>query len=539
MWSLGNESYYGKNHDAMSKFIKSRDNSIKGINRLIHYEGTAWHDVREQLKDPDCVDVVSRMYTTSFDMAEYVYKTGDKRPVFWCEYCHSMGNGPGDLTDYWNDIYTYPNFIGGCIWEWRDHVAPLGNEKYGYGGDFGEETNDGNFCCDGLVFNDLGIKAGTLEAKYVYQPLKTELDGKTLTVSNRFDFKNFCDYDFVWGIAADGNITESGKLKIDLEAHEEKTIELDFDVPACKYGAYLNISMIDKSGCEVAFEQHEINTAREVEADYGKAEIELVSKEYAKIFGKNFEYIFNLHYGCIEKLDEYIKAPMQLTVWKAPIDNDMHIKGKWFGENYHKTHNKIYDVSVRDNVIKVTGALATVSKQAFLKYETTYEFFANGNIRVSFDGDFDQKRTYLPRLGFEFKVSDKDFEYFGYGPCEAYIDMHHGAKMGLYQSNTQKEYVPYIKPQDHGNHYNTKYLKLGGCTFVSQQGFEFNVSDYSVSELSSKRHYFELTKDEYTNVRIDYKVSGIGSASCGPLLAEQYQLNDKSIHFNYTIIKNN
>ncbi len=539
MWSLGNESNYGKNHDAMSEWIKGRERTIKGIDRLIHYEGVWQWGTRDQLKDPDCVDVISRMYETPDELVKYLYQTGDKRPVFWCEYCHAMGNGPGNLMEYWDFIYNNKNFIGACIWEWRDHAAPLGNGKYGYGGDFGEETHNDNICCDGLVFYDKGIKAGTLEAKYAYQPLKTELDGKILTFTNRFDFKNFREYDFVWEVVSDGNVTESGKLKIDLEAHKEKSVELDFTVPSCKYGTYLNISMLDKYGFEIAFEQHEINTACEVKEGYGKAEIELVSKEYAKITGRNFEYVFNLHYGCIEKLDEYIKTPMQLTVWKAPTDNDMYTKDKWLEENYNKMHNKIYGVSVMDNVIKVTGSLTTVSKQAFLKYETTYEFFANGNIKVSFDGDFDQKRTYLPRLGFEFKVCDKNFEYFGYGPCEAYIDMHHGAKMGLYQSNTQKEYVPYIKPQEHGNHYNTKYLKLGAYTFVSQKGFEFNVSDYSVSELESKRHYFELEKDEYTNVRIDYKVSGVGSGSCGPQLAEQYQLNDKNIHFNYTIIKNN
>ena len=539
MWSLGNESSYGKNHDAMSEFIKSRDNSIKGINRLIHYEGTSWHDSNESLKDPDCVDVVSRMYTTPFDMSEYVYKTGDKRPIFWCEYCHSMGNGPGDLTDYWNDIYENPNFIGGCIWEWRDHAAPLGDGKYGYGGDFGEETNDGNFCCDGLVFHDLGIKAGTLEAKYTYQPLKTELDGKRLTLSNRFDFTDFSGYDIVWELVSDGNVIKKGKIETSLKPHRTETALLDFDIPECKYGAYLNISMLDKNGYKLAQTQHEICGAKPIEKEKSKAFIEVISNEYAKISGNGFEYLFNMHYGYIEKLGDYLKTPMKLSVWRAPTDNDRFISGKWRGENYNKMHNKVYSAEVKDNVIKVTGALATVSKQSFIKYEAAYEFFANGDIGVNFYGEFDRKRTFLPRFGFEFKVCDKRFEYFGYGPYEAYIDMHHASKMGLYQSNSEKEYVPYVKPQEHGNHYNTKYLKLGDYTFVSQKGFEFNVSDYSVSELESKRHYFELEKDEYTNVRIDYKVSGIGSDSCGPHLAEQYQMNDKEICFNYLIKKNN
>ncbi len=295
-------------------------------------------------------------------------------------------------------------------------------------------------------------------------------------------------------------------------------------------GEYVGYSTVSRSMSEFKIEL--------CEGENGMALIEVVSNEYAKISGSGFEYLFNMHYGHIEKLDDYLKTPIKLSVWRAPTDNDMHIKGKWFGENYHKMHNKVYDVAVKDNIIKVTGALMTVSRQPFVKYEASYEFFANGSIGVSFRGEFDQKRTFLPRLGFEFKVCDKEFEYFGYGPYEAYIDMHHASKMGFYQSNSEKEYVPYIKPQEHGNHYNTKYLKLGDYTFVSQQGFEFKVSDYPASELSSKRHYFELEKDKYTNVRIDYKVSGIGSDSCGPHLAERYQMNDKEIRFNYLIKKN-
>ncbi len=164
-----------------------------------------------------------------------------------------------------------------------------------------------------------------------------------------------------------------------------------------------------------------------------------------------------------------------------------------------------------------------------------YTFFADGSIDVSFEGDFDDYRTFIPRLGFEFKTEEKVFEYFGYGPCESYVDMHHGSKMGMYQSSADREYVDYVKPQEHGNHYNTKYLKLGKYIFESNKGFEFNVSEYSKEELERKKHNFELATDEFTNVRIDYKVSGIGSGSCGPQLLEKYQLNDKNIIFNFTI----
>ena len=183
------------------------------------------------------------------------------------------------------------------------------------------------------------------------------------------------------------------------------------------------------------------------------------------------------------------------------------------------------------NCIYVKAALATVSRMPFLKYEAVYRFYSNGSIDVELNAEFDEKRTFLPRLGFEFAVDEKDFEYFGYGPYESYIDMHHGSKMGMYKSSASKEYIDYIRPQEHGNHYNTKYISLGNISFICEQGMDINISEYTTSELDSKTHNFELQKSGAVNVRLDYKVSGIGSGSCGPQLSEKYQMKDKNIHF--------
>lgn len=534
MWSLGNESNYGENFAAMSKFLKTREMEIPGINRLIHYENAYCN--KTETKDPDTVDVVSRMYWTTTQMIDYIETTGDKRPMFLCEYSHAMGNGPGDVTDYWKVIDRYPNMIGGCIWEWADHVAQDESGNLCYGGDFGEETSDGNFCCDGVVFCDRGFKAGSLEAKYAYQPLAAEWSDGVLTVYNKYDFTDFSEFDFLWNVTADGKIIADGILALSTPPHGSESVKIQFDVPECSFGAYLNISMKNKAGYEVAFTQHELKGAKAPEAGKGSVSI-AENGEYAEISGDGFEYKFNMHYGYIEKLNDYLKAPIKLSVWRAPTDNDRVIKNKWFDENYNKMHNKVYDVSIEDNRIKVKGSLSSVSRMPFFSYTAIYTFFADGRIDVSLDGEFDQKRTFLPRLGFEFAVSDSDFEYFGFGPHESYIDMHHGSKMGMYESSAEKEYVPYIKPQEHGNHYNTKYMKIGEFSFVSGEGFDMNVSEYSTEELASKNHYFELEKNGVTNVRIDYKNSGIGSGSCGPQLIEKYRMMDKSVHFEFSIVK--
>lgn len=534
MWSLGNESNYGENFAAMSDFLHGRQSEIKGINRLVHYENV-YCGTNGVVKDPDTVDVVSRMYATPDDIAKYYYQTGDKRPFIWCEYCHAMGNGPGDLADYWEVIDRTPYMVGACIWEWADHVAPNEKGELCYGGDFGEETHDGNFCCDGLVFSDRSFKAGSLEAKAVYQPLETVLDKNVLTLRNKFDFTSFSDYTFEWNITADGETVQNGILKLDTAPHTTESAALDFKIPECKFGAYLNISMKDKNGREIAFTQHKLADTATLPNGSGKAEIKACG-EYATISGSGFEYKFNMHYGYLESMNGLINSPLKLSVWRAPTDNDRNIRVKWHDANYDKTHTKVYSVEINDNVITVQAGLAAVARSEFFKYTVSYTFFADGRIDVSLSGKFDKDRVFLPRLGFEFTTGERNFKYFGYGPNEAYRDMHHGSKIGMYESTAEKEYVDYIKPQEHGNHYDSRYLKLGKLEVVSSNGMEISVSEYTSKELTSKMHNFELKKSDDVNVRIDYKVSGLGSGSCGPLVAEQYRVNDENIKFDFSLL---
>ncbi len=532
MFSLGNESNFGRNFYAMSGYIRRREAQRGGISRLVHYEGA--HINNPEKKDPDAVDVVSRMYATPEKMLAYRQETGDNRPIFWCEYSHAMGNGPGDLMDYWRFFAQYPFFIGGCIWEWRDHVALREDGRFGYGGDFGEETHDGNFCCDGLVFHDLGLKAGSMEAKYAYQPMEAAWDAGVLTVRNRFDFRSFSDYSFLWEVTADGVTTSSGRLK--LEAGGQETVCLPFrpEIPASRWGTWLRLSMQDAAGREVAFEQMLLAEGTPEEASAPGAAIRQEG-EWAVISGPDFSYRFNLHYGCLETMDAFLKAPMELTVWRAPLDNDRWLRKRWENERYDKCHNKVYSCTIDGSTIRVKAALASVSRAPFFRYSAAYTFREDGRIDVVLEGDFDRNRTHLPRLGFSFRTDQRRFSYLGYGPWESYVDMHHGAWMGRFDSDVDREYVPYLKPQDYGCHFDTKQLDIGPFRFESAQGFSFQAVDYTARELTEKTHSFELEKDTYTNVRIDWKVSGIGSESCGPELRQQYRVDDESVRFAFSI----
>ena len=534
MFSLGNESNYGVNFAAMSRYIKAREAQRAGISRLVHYENAYCNNTQKM--DPDTVDLVSRMYWTPDRMLAYHVQTGDKRPIFLCEYSHAMGNGPGDVVDYMRNMEQYTYMIGGCIWEWADHAAPIEGDDMGYGGDFGEETHDGNFCCDGLVFHDRSFKAGSLEAKYAYQPMNAGWQDGVLTVINKNDFRNFSEYNFVWEVTADGRVDSEGSLALTAAGHEEIRVPLAVRIPDSEFGTYLRLSMREKDGREAAFEQIKLSDGQMTAVSAVGAEI-TEAGEYAIIKGEGFCYKFNLHYGYLEEMDDYLKTPMQLTIWKAPTDNERKVRIKWSEDKYDRVHGKVYGYHIDGDSIRVHASLAPVSRCPFFRYVAEYSFYADGRVDITLDGDFDQTRCFLPRLGFEFKVDEKEFTYFGYGPSESYIDMHHGSWMGLFESSAEKEYVPYIKPQEHGSHFNTKYLNLGKFKFVSEEGFSCNVSEYTSEELTAKKHGFELEKDRYTNVRIDYKVSGIGSASCGPEILDQYQMMDQKVHFAFSIRK--
>lgn len=247
---------------------------------------------------------------------------------------------------------------------------------------------------------------------------------------------------------------------------------------------------------------------------------------------------------------------MTLGVWRAPTDNDRNIKKLWTPQDnddvsttfelaYAKTdayESRLVSVDGDETVIEAEVRLASAARLPVLKATVKYTVYANGKIDVSLVGDVPEAFPHLPRLGFDITMpaGSEKVAYFGMGPCENYVDMHHAAHMGYFETTVTDEYVDYIKPQEHGNHTNVYYAAvydiLGrGLLFEGADTFEFKASHYSAEELTEKQLNVDLEADERTFVRIDYKVGGIGSNSCGPQLAEAYQLNDKHIEFAFSI----
>ena len=534
-WSTGNESGHGINHVKMAEWTKNRDNT-----RLIHIEDAS------RKGEIHNADIFSKMYPAVTELEEYATNDKYDLPVFLCEYSHAMGNGPGDVFDY-NELFNkYPKLIGGCVWEWADHTVEVDGVRK-YGGDFeGEVTNDGNFCCDGMVFADRSFKSGSLEVKAAYQPLHSELNGNTLTVTNRFDFTNLNECELLLSLEIDGKNSMTEKKTVDLAPHESTDIILDIPNFNCELGAYINVSLL-KDGNEIAFMQHEV-CANIIKPSKEKPFTDVKEDDY-KIYinGSNFEYVFSKVYGSFESIKvngkEQIKAVPVITSHRATTDNEKNRKAFWNnvniwqGENVDAQFSKIYDVKAENGKITVNGSLAGVSRKPYFKYTAVYEITENGEINVTLNGNVREDTTWLQRLGFEFLLPEtsKEFEYFGMGPYENYIDMHHASRMGAFKSSADKEYVDFIRPQEHGNHMNTKYLKIGDLVFKTEDKFEFSVSNYSIPEIEKAEHSSELVKDGNVHLRIDYKNSGLGSNSCGPELQEKYRLSEKEIELQFSI----
>ncbi|MBO5069449.1 MAG: glycoside hydrolase family 2, partial [Roseburia sp.] len=534
MWSTGNESGHGCNHVEMIRWAKKRDNT-----RLIHCEDASR---KGQIHN---ADVYSRMYPSLADIEKFAQTDDINMPVFLCEYSHAMGNGPGDVY-YYNELFDqYPKLIGGCIWEWADHVVTVdGVQKYG--GDFeGELTHDGNFCCDGLVFADRSFKAGTLEAKAAYQPIRTTYEDGVLTVYNRLDFTNLDEYQFVYYIEVDGQKIVEKQLALSVEPHSSAKIKVDYKETRCMYGAYLH-TVLTKGDKICASTQHELPY---ILPAMEKTKAAVLTEDDLNIYasGAGFSYVFSKHCGAFTSIvvdgEEQLSGRMMLSAFRAPTDNDRVIKVRWAnintwqGENLDCAFSKVYRCHIENGAIQVSGSLAGVSRSPFIKYSLTVKITENGQIDFCLNGNVREDAIWLPRLGFEFELPEKTnaFTYYGQGPLESYCDMCHAAKMGMYTSDTEQEYVNYVRPQEHGNHNQVKMLKIGKLEFLSRDGFDANVSKYSIAALYQAEHTDELSADGKTHLRIDYKVSGIGSNSCGPELEEAYRLKEKQIQFCFTV----
>ena len=538
MWSLGNEAgYHSISNDPMIEYLRKVDSE-----RLIHFESACWKE--EGIRK---TDVYSCMYPSIARVIDELTVKDRQRPIYFCEFSHAMGNGPGDVWQYVDLMYQYPNYVGGCIWEWADHVV-VDNGVQKYGGDFpGELTHDGNFCCDGLVFADRSFKAGTYETKAAYAPFRFEYKGGRIKITNHYDFTNLYEHTFKYKVRVDEKTVEEKEFKLKLAPKKSASVKIDNIPASCKLGASIDVELIDPCGNSLGVLSQVIDCKKIMEKEELVPAKLINDKFFVYAKGDNFEYRYNKQIGNFDSIkvngEEILAEAVKLSTMRALTDNDKRMafrwtkKDEWTGENIDYTFTNIYKVNVNGNSIIAEGSLGGISRLPYFRYKLKVSIFANGKIVYNLDGDVRKDTVWLPRLGFEFalKKENKSFTYFGMGPYENYCDMTHHVRRDLFTSDVDSEYVNYVRPQEHGNHQDTCLLNIENKLVFKGKKFEFNVSKYSIEQIHAAQHTDEFGDVNATHVRIDYKVSGVGSSSCGPDLEPQYQLNEKNIKFSFEV----
>lgn len=536
-WSLGNESGYGVNHEKMARAIRLMDPS-----RPIHYE---------QDLEAKTADIYSQMYTSIPKCLEIVRKKDDK-PFFLCEYAHAMGQGPGNLEDYWQLIYKYPRFIGGCVWELVDHgitaKAPDGSgDYYAYGGDFGEYPHDGNFCVDALCYPDRSPHTGLIEYGHVLRPVRAKLRDETsgkVTLYNCLSFTDLNAYAFSWQIKCMGILVAEGDKQVSCKPGQSTTIQLPL-------GAYPKNSVLTlqfklkqsanwaPAGFAVAKDQLELQLGSKLPAAAPVKKSLKLEKDDRHISVSNGQtvYCFGFDkaglYSICHAGTELLKAPFSCNLWRAPTDNDRgfgaNIAKLWaqYGLDKMLARVTVFDAFEQDgNVyVKVESVHGPAIFKPIVKLSQNYRFTGSG--RVVLDVQYSPLEAqpmafYLPRLGLRFqmpRVFDK-LAWYGRGPHESYPDKKTGALLDLYKASVESTHEPYIYPQENGSHQDTQFVAItdaaGTGLLIAGQRFSFSAHHYTQEALTKAAHTYELHNEDLTEICIDGVMGPLGSNSCGP-----------------------
>ena len=568
MWSMGNESAYGCNFEKALEWTKNFD-----PDRITQYESARYRNYDETY-DYSNLDVYSRMYPALSEIQEYLDKDGSK-PFLLVEYCHSMGNGPGDFEDYFQMIQDNDKMCGGFVWEWCDHAiahgtAENGKTIYAYGGDHGEEIHDGNFCMDGLVYPDRTVHTGLLEYKNVYRPARVisyNKESGELVLHNYMDFDDLKDYVKIsYELTQDGLVISKGILpEFFVAPHGEGKTNLKINVPE-NGKCYLKLIYHLKKELPLLDEDH-ILGFDEIEVSKEDTKCKLAEKWIPKtvvdselqvnendtqihIKGREFAYTIDKRTALFTEMKfagrEYLNHPMELNIWRAPTDNDMYIKSEWKKAHYDKAYTRAYTTEVVQGKhgVKITSHASVVAEtvQKILDVTITWKIEAAGKIDADIAVTKDDEFPDLPRFGVRMFLDKKlsAVRYFGMGPQESYCDKHQAASHGLYRADVGDLHEDYIRPQENGSHYDCEYVELNnsryGIVASAEKAFSFNASYYTQEELEKKTHNYELIESDSVVFCVDYALNGIGSNSCGPVVLDQYRFDDVLFRFQFTLI---
>lgn len=554
IWSLGNESGYGKSFEDAGRWVKSYDKT-----RLTHYEGSVFFS-NGYKNDTSMLDIYSRMYPTFDEINEDIKTKAHGKPYLLCEYAHAMGNSPGDLEDFFQIMERQPTMCGGFVWEWCEHGAICGTSKdgtplLGYGGDFGEYPNDGNFCVDGLVSPFREIRSGLLELKNVLRPVRANYDGSLLTLKSYNSFLNAENMlKIYYAFSIDGIESERvylNKLSLPPKKEQSFTIEApkfkDKTICLNVYYVAVNLPLVDEETV-LGHDQFLLNRVplkTEIK-NITSPEFKETPRSYVVSTDKG-EYIFDKFTALFAEIGDVLTRPMQWNLWRAPMDNDRKIKSDWYEAGYNVVQPHVYKTSAvkskEGTVITANLCLAAVSRQKVLDITAKYTIYKSGEIVFDIQVEKSSEFQSLPRFGVRLFVSKElnQMEYLGYGPQETYIDKRHGSLYAKFNSVISETPPSYIRPQECESHYGCDYIKLTGSaknslSAVFSKPSSVNVLRFTQEDMEQSNHNYNLTLQDDIVLCLDYKQNGVGSHSCGPqILLPEYSFSEQCFEFNFTL----
>ena len=549
-WSLGNESLGGDVPKKMYKWIKDADES-----RFIHFE---CHNAPDEKQ---LSDVQSKMYAKPWECEDYALSGKDKRPYILCEYTHAMGNSCGSTDEYTELWDKYPCLQGGFVWDWVDQSIKTtdenGVEYLAYGGDFGDNPNDGHFCGNGLLFGDRKPTPKLYEIKKLYQNVDfkaIDAEKGIIEIKNKFMFTNLNKFELCWCQCSDKGVFREGSIELDLEPNQSKVIDLEL-TRISNTESYLNLELLTtedynwaEEGHVVAEEQFVINEFENTYDELEAGEELVVADSYGslRICSEDLDIRFerrerNQLYSIKVGGEDILISPVRLNFWRALTDNDRGSRagsrlGCWRDAGntpgiYNNTKFSIDDYKVTDGNKKVViNCSAVVCTDPESKAKIVYTITSKG-IGVDLQFMPDPALPEIPEVSMLFELTGdfEDVTYLGEGPYENYIDRRNGTKIGVYNTTVTDMYTDYLKPQECGNRTGIRYATLVGkkkaVTFVAEPVMEFNASHYLPLEIENAWHKKELPQSDKTIVRAIARQQGVGGYDSWGAKAEDKYLN--------------
>ena len=563
MWSYGNESGGGNNFESVEEAIKALDNT-----RLTHYEGNSkWSDVSSTMY---------ANYDRIKEIGESRLKEANPRPHIQCENSHAMGNAMGNVREMFDLYEKYPSLTGEFIWDWKDQslLMPVhgsnGEFFWAYGGDFNDHPNDGTFCTNGVIFADYTLSAKSYNTKKIYQPIDFSIskDGSTFLLKSKLAFKSTEDLDIFYTVMEDGKRIRTEKLDVVLLPGEIKEVTIDakelMTKKEAEYFVRFNVYQNEskwwaEAGYEVASEQIQLKEAvKPVYSIPASGGLKLTENEEEIIIkGNSFEALFSKKEGTlcsyVSNGKQLINNPLKLNLFRLPTENDKAQIGRWddMGIRVLTVEAGNWDISMSDDEnyadLQITNLYSAKGDNSF-QVNMAFKVLSDGTIIVNTFFEPAIKMSILPRIGYRLEMPEgfEQLTWFGRGPWESYSDRKEASLEGFYNSSVTDQWERYVLPQETGNKEDVRWMSITatdgtGMLFVAPQKMSASATHFRPEDLYQERnnrslHSHEVPFTESTIVNLDALMRGLGNASCGPDVMEQYELRSKSTPFQFILI---